>query len=414
LDPHVPEDTDIPVAHLGFPETRARERPFRSLLRLGLPDRRMTALLRACLYSGEEGRRAWSVAEEHIEELSIALKHDLRDAKNLVPLLAAAEVRNVTSADRSIRTLLRTGLVREELRITVFRRILRSVLSILREGREPFALTGGSAAMHTLYDPVGPRHTHGIDILTTASGVQAGSAALTAAGFQLQESSDVGVRITRHETGLPIRLRSTLTPWLPAEFDSMMLLRRAEPCTIAGGQVLVLTASDTLMDICATGFDPAQRDGSLWVCDGWLLLKQRVDLDWQSVLAVSNEARLADFVWAALDFLVRDLDAPVPGQVLESLQTQALPPTALARDVVLRHLRASVGWRRMAGAVGSWRRQVSMAGRLAVPSVEYMRGTRPVSHNVLLPWHYALRVLRFLKGVIGGATAGFTHRGAAI
>jgi hypothetical protein len=374
----------------------------------------MTALLRACLYSGDEGRRAWSVAREEIEELSVALKQDLRDAKNLVPLLAVAEVRNATSADRPVRTLLRTGLVREELRIAVFRKVLRAVLSILRETRAPFALTAGSAAMDTLYDPVGPRHTHGIDILTSARGVHAGAVALTAAGFRLLASSEPGVSITQHETGLPVRLRSTLSPWLPPEFDSMALLRRAEQCSIAGERVPVLTASDALVDICATAFDPAQRDGSLWVCDGWLLLKQRAELDWESVLAVSSETRLADFVWAALDFLARELDAPVPDRVLESLEGHALPPTPLARDVVLRHLRATIGWRRMAGTVGSWGRQVSIAGRLAIPSVEYMRRTRHVAHNILLPWHYALRMLRFFKGAVGGAAAGLTERGAVL
>ncbi len=364
------------------------------VLRTALPAERERALVRACLLSGDEGREAWHGASSVLDTLVEALKQDLQIARSLVPLLAAAQSRNQVSLESATQTVLRTAWVREELRQEVFEDVVAQVDSVLSAAGIPYVLVGGVAALATVYDALGVRHTHGIDLAVHEREVDGAREALAKAGLTPHPKPAPNRRrpcIVKHETGVPVTLWNTSLREL-GSVRIETIERRATHGQLAGRAVPVLAADDALLHACVSGLDATYLDGLLWACDGWLIADRRV-IDWDRLAASARAAGIGLPAWVVLDWLATHLNANVPAAVLAALQKAAGETAPAVRDLLLYWTRERVGVGPMFRAAPTRRDRWSLLMRVLFPSPAYMRLARPGASGVSLPGHYAARLV---------------------
>ncbi len=121
-------------------------------LRVILPNRERTELLRACLLSGAAGRRAWEAWCERTGDPRTTFEDDQTGLKGLLPLVQAALERNGVTDDRPMLTYARAARLREELRSKVYRDICGRVLAALAAADEPVIALKACVVAETAYE----------------------------------------------------------------------------------------------------------------------------------------------------------------------------------------------------------------------------------------------------------------------
>jgi hypothetical protein len=295
--------------------------------RSSLPLGEETLLLRACLYSGEEGRRAWDEARPLWERQTYAVKSNVKNGRwpvtSLWPLLLAALRRNGITPDRELLTLLRTAYLREELRAKVYRRICGEALSRLAAAGIPTIVLKGAALAETVYpDPV-LRHCHGIDILIRPEHRVPAAGLFSSAGFTATEAADIGPARFQHRSGLPLALHSGLMARSHDSLPVAELWSRSCSQIIAGTSTGVLSPGDNLIHAC---LQPSleNRRSPRWSCDAWFIIHGFPALDWTLLWDIVRRNHLELPLSGAVRYLAEELRAPFQADFLACLRAAAV------------------------------------------------------------------------------------------
>ena len=257
-------------------------------LRVILPGEEPTALLRACLLSGEAGRRAWEAWRERTNDAKKIFEDDDTGLKGLLPLVQAALERNGITGDKPLLTYLRAARLREELRSKVYRDICGRVLSALAAADLPFIALKACVVAETAYETPAVRHCHAVDLL-----VRDGDMARTAGILAAQDFARARMQLApgldhvsyQHSSGLPLELHSRLFHIPYYEPPMGEILARSRPKTIAGAATHVLSPADNLLHVCGHAAGVRARTNLRWASDAWHIIDRPRDLDWQGLLS---------------------------------------------------------------------------------------------------------------------------------
>ena len=361
------------------------------------PSERHTLFLRACLYSGDAGRRAWVELTRQAPLAELLRDPSLR-ARRLAPLLFAAVRHQPDLVDEASQTVLRTSYLREQNRSKVYLRGCGLALAALERARIPLLVFRGAALAEPVYGDPALRHSHDVDILVAADDIDRAAQILSTQEFSLRgpEQTDSDIVTLAHESGLPIVLHSRLFQVSYYQSDWDGLWARSEPVRVAGCEVRTLAPSDALLIACYGVLHRDRLSGLTWACDAYHLMRRFPALDWSEFLRLAHDSGTELPAYLALSYLKTALQAPVPVEVLAPLERAAEQVTPVARDVALATLRRGPhsGVRTLLRAPTGWRLKVAELRSLVLPSTGYLRWAYRVQHPLLVPLYYPRRILR--------------------
>jgi hypothetical protein len=388
---------------LRWPWLMARKTPVRpalsDTLSVILPTSEQTSFLRACLHSGEMGRRAWQAWREQNGE-SVRLLEKRRPAvKSLLPLLFYALRRNGVAVEPALLTVLRTAYVQEELRGRTYRRILGDVLELLAmEGVAPIVLKGAALAS-TVYPDPALRHSHDIDLLVKDRELSDAADAVPLAGFRVLSrriGSHAAAVELEHVSGLPLHLRTR--PFRIPHHNALSadFWHRSREAPSDGRPMRVLSPADNLLHVC--GLASSRTSHSLrWVSDAWYIVHSRADLDWEVVVRDARQGQLALPLYVILRYLAADMQAPIPTPILDRLADAASHTSMAARETALYGARVGGGgtFRNLLRQSRSWRSRARLVQWMLAPSPGYIRWIHGAGGCWPLALHYLYRPLRY-------------------
>jgi hypothetical protein len=291
-----------------------------------LPTDHQGMLLRACLYPRDRARPAWVQWLNHKDMPESRFVGDDGALKSIRPLVAEAVRRHGLDLDEKNQTYLRSAFLREELRNNVFRRVCRELLSALNENGIPFVVLKGVALAETVYESPVLRHCHDIDLLVQEENRALAADVAARVGFNggsvpLLRDGVLHFRMD-HQSGLPLELHCGLfrIPYYRARLAD--LWASSSTCQIAGCDARILSTSDNLLHVCGHGFYWWGSRSLRWLCDAWLLMEKRPNLDWERFLAKAKQHRLVLPMAVTLGYLAEELGALVPETVLQHLRSR--------------------------------------------------------------------------------------------
>lgn len=372
-----------------------------------LPTKQQTLFLDACLSSKEQGRQAWTMWRESVDDPIRFLGQRKQGCKSLLPLLFAALNRNEIQVEKSLLTYLRTAYIMEETRNVTFRKISRSVFaSFKKEGIQAIALKGTALADLVYENPV-LRHCHAIDIFIGEADPFSAIRLLSSLKFELQgkmPDPNWSKFELYHVSDLPVVLHRQLfrIPLYNTEFGD--LWARSEEKSISDTGMRVLSVSDNLLHLWGDAACSAEQGSLGWVCDSWLIINNCGNLDWDYLLHCATRRHLTLPLSVILSYLAEQLHAPIPARVLQQVHTSALGSAAIACDAALFGARVSArgGFKNLFRMTRNWRSRVSLLRWMILPSLSYLRWIEPTTPAWMLPLFYFYRPVKYMGHVIRG------------
>jgi hypothetical protein len=366
-----------------------------------VPGEKQTDLLRACLHAGESQAASWRRFQGSGPSFLELLKADRPDLKRIAPLLFQALRTEPGMLDATLSTVLRSSYLREQLRSQEVDRICQLVLSTLEGSGVRFILLRGVAYGATLYPEPALRHSHDLNLLVEESELAAAGEALYRTGRFVAPPAPAGsdALLLFHRSSLPVLLHRRLFRLSHYRLDWRELSARSEVAGVVGRPARLLAPADALLHTCYQLLHRPRLSPLVWACDGYRIVSERGDLDWDALLATAERSRATLPAYVALGYLKHRLDAPVPAEILRSLASAADRTAPIDRDVALLALRAR-GRPAMRGLLHrplGWRDRVAALRWLLFPSPEYLRWAYGVSRPELLPLYYVGRGARYLS-----------------
>ena len=366
-----------------------------------LPTATETALLRACLFTGTAGRRAWDVWQQETSGVD-GIAALAGSVKALIPLIQRAAARNGALVEGAARMALSAGSFREELRTKTYRRICAEVLGELASEDIPVVVLGGAALADSVYaDPI-LRHCHDLDLLLHQRDLARAERLLTDrkdfASSSPPRTETVNDITLTHASALPVELHSRLLaiPWYPVPLAEVWA--RARGHIVNGMPASILSPADNLLHVCARVSSEPRRPSLRWVCDSWFIVDRHPDLDWDVLIDCAARSHLALPLSVALTYLAREMALAVPSTVLDQIYAAAARTDRIRREVALHCARASGrgSLRTLIRTSRSWRARGAVIQWMLVPSPAYVRWVEPIRRWWELPIRYVQRPLRYL------------------
>ena len=359
-----------------------------------LPGPDETRLLRAILHRGDTAHASWQAFQDGLRDLPSLFRTDTGNRKRLSPLLLDSIRENRLDADPKLLTILKTATLREELRVSIVRRIAGEVYEALRARDIPFVVLKGGALVESVYADPTWRHAHDIDLLLPPGTVDLAAAAVTEVG--LREAPrlawDQG-RDFRHTTELPFLLLSRLyrVPFYRAPFEDLQTRTRTLTRDVLG-TFQVLDPTDALLHCLGHASYCPGRSNLLWVVDAWMLLHHS-EVDWDAFERRMAEMRLEVPVATMVRYLADEIDAPIPVEAIERTTSAFSSANALRRDVALFGARQAS--RQHPGLRGrpplTWRGRLKLLRWELVPSPAYLDWAYGHPPRLALPGIYLAR-----------------------
>jgi hypothetical protein len=379
--------------------TSATRPPLCDSLSVILPTPEQTALLRALLLSGEEGRQAserWLKQRQGAEN---SFPGEL--SKSLLPLLSAAVRRNGVGVDGPFLTVLRSAALREELRTKTYRRICHEVLSALTAAEIPIVALKGAVLADTVYSGPALRHSHDIDILLGEPDPSRAIGLVSSLGFappkeklgpgwqdlRLEHESGLSLVFHRHFFRIPLYNTAAAEMWA-----------RSQTQVITGVPVRTLSPADQLLHVCGHAASCASRESLRWVCDAWFLIGRYGELAWDVGLDCAVRNRLALPLSVTCGYLAEELRAPIPATFLRRLYTAASRATTVECEVALWGARAGArgGYKNLLRASEDWHTRAFVLKWMVFPSPAYLCSAQLLRHPWQLPFYHLSRPLRYI------------------
>ena len=381
-----------------------------------LPTVEQTWLLRTCLNSGEVGANAWRIWQERVGDPKKALADDRLDVKWMLPLLYHALRRDGVVVDTALLPYLRTAYFREELRSQAFRQICQQVLAALVAAGIPLLVLNGTALADMVYGDWALRHCHALDVMVAAGELARAVRTLQAAGLSPGGGSPdarAGAVRLQHQSGVPVTLHRDLFPLPYYRAPLSEMWERSLAHRIAGNPVRVLAPADTLVHVCGQASCSRIRDKLEWVCDAWYVVNDGAHLDWDLLLDSTLRCHLALPLSVMLGYLVDELSAPIPAQVLQRLMAASVHAPVVAREAALSGARTGRHGtlKNLLSQTQSWLGWGIVLKWMVFPSPSCLRWTYAVRSRWLLPVYYLYRPLHYIaRRVIGAFRRSAVHK----
>jgi hypothetical protein len=365
-----------------------------------VPSEAETALLQACLHSGESARHGWQCWRGRPGASPAEVCSALAKSRTLLPLLERSAARNDLDLGRDVLPYLRAVALREELRAARYRMIAADAITALdRAGTDPWVVRGAALAA-TAYESWPLRHCHDLDLLVDAQALEGAVAALDGAGFRQVAgvAASCTDSVVEHPSGLQVALHTR--PFALAYYAADDAFRRGgQHVAIEGLLVAAPSPEATLVHVLGHATYSSSRRNLRWVADAWHILSRPDELDWEDVQARIAAHRLALPVSVLLDYLAA-FGMAVPPGALTRLRERAARADRVAEDVALGGITSAMQgdvlgiWR----STRSWRARLRLARWAVAPTPTYVRETFGVPGDWRLPFCYLYRPARFLGG----------------
>lgn len=305
-----------------------------------LPGHDETLLLRAILHRGDDALRAWAEFRERVPELPSIFRTDTGNRKRLSPLLLDSVRHNDLETDAPLRTVLKTATLREQLRSKIYREIAGEVIDALGDAGLDVAVVKGAALAETAYAEPHLRHAHDIDVLVADDDLHDAARVVRSLGFREAGPVARGQGLDlRHGTDLPVLLLTRLfrIPFYRGRLDDGSLRTRRVPGPGVRSARIPDPVDALLIALGHASYCP-NRSNLLWAVDAWMLVHGTPAVDWTLLPGRAREMRVELPVATMLDYLARELGAPIPDGIVEAVR----PPASgqgfdggLRRDVAL-------------------------------------------------------------------------------
>jgi hypothetical protein len=368
-----------------------------------LPTEYQTQLLRFCLHQGPSAGQAWEEWLRRGGKPEDLLRLGSRSVRGLNVLLAEAlHGHHIPQTDTAFQ-ILRMGALKEKLRTDAYRRTLADTLEALRRAGISFMVLKGAALADTAYVRPEQRHCHDIDLLVRREDFSRARESVQELGFRPAAEgllSDDHIALV-HANELPLELHAVPMRLAGSEPLAPLFRRDAQTARIADIPTDIPAPHHRLLQVLAIWLYSPKRYNLRWVADAWFVLKDSPDLDWDALIAAAHQGQVSLSLAVALDYLARDLDAPIPAHAIERLaKASHLEP--LGRDNALYALWTTT--RRDLGAV-NW----LLGGRhlrrpvlrwLFMPTRAYLVSAYGTENCGALVCMCARRILKYLGGRI--------------
>jgi len=333
-----------------------------------LPEPGQILLLRAALGQGVGAARAWEEWEREN-----GLDRPDEGSYRLLPLV----YRNLTGQGYAgpqwniLRGIHRSVWSRNQ---HLFHHV-RPLIEELRAGGVPLLLCKGVALALTLYPDAGCRPMRDIDILVPSVHGATVLQRLENAGWvplnwrprRLDEAflhyrhamdleASGGSRVDLHWHALNLCCHDSADGPFWAH---------AQPIEFVGLPLRTCHSTEHLLQACANGVVWSPVPPVRWAADAVLLLRGPDAIDWMRLVETADRLAIAPYVCSALAFLRRELDAPVPADVL--LRLEKMPVSASVRAEFARETAPHdprTAWQDLLSLYARWRR--SLGGAAAV------------------------------------------------
>ncbi len=220
---------------------------------------------------------------------------------------------------------------------------LRKLLRTFRDQRIPCLPLRGLALAERLYGSVPPRPMGDIDLLVRKEDLHRVQAQFRELGFSEMDRRPGFAAAFSYtlkffvERSLMVIVEPHWTIAYPPFIDKLdmeAVWSRCVPARVVGEQTLSLGREDLLVHLC---LHLTHRDDApfLWLFELDRYLRQESDaMRWELVLSVSREVGVERLVGYALNEVVTKFEAPVPADVIDSLDGRSGQTRPLARRLV--------------------------------------------------------------------------------
>jgi hypothetical protein len=362
------------------------------------PDR--ASLLRVCLFEGGAWQTAWTAWLSEVHDPKSAFAGRDEGLKGLLPLLLVAARRSDATVDPGFLTHIRTAYFRESIRFERYAAVCREVSAMLSGASVESVVLRGSALAASVYPEVAVRHSGGLTLwVKNVEQMTRAREVLIKNGSTQPEAAEKGATSVtlEHSSRMRIVLQTDLFPMAyynpPHEEIWARTLRR----NLAGTEARVLSAADSLLEVCGRTSISEDRRTLRWACDAWLLIQKDPSLDWDVLVATAVRSGLALPLLVTLEYLSTALDARVPADVLTQLG-DAVRRDPLGCELAIRSLQRaqSLSLTDVIFRPAGWLSRASLARRLLLPSPQFMRWRDGLREDAPVRWLYLRRLKAFL------------------
>jgi len=369
------------------------------ILSMLLPTEPQTLFLRACLWSGGEGCRAWLNWCETVSDTRDMLRQKEFGVKGLTPLLYYNLQKNEVAIESSLLTFFRTAQIYEEKRTKVFHEICQKVLAELTRAKKRFLVVKGAALADTAFEKPSLRHCHDLDLVLEDSEPREILALIEFLDFALSTrniSSEWENLTLVHKDGLPVSLHRNFFGISLYNQGQKEMWARCEGKLVADVPCQVLSPADALLHVCGQAFVSGHSTLPTWASDSWAIILRFPDLNWEQLIACARQSHLALPMFVMLGYLAEKLQAPIPSQVLVNLGKAA------SQSIVGQEIALSIGRKFKNGGVKgllrkakNWQSRLSILKWMILPSLDYIRWTNPHTVAWALPFLYVSRPVKY-------------------
>jgi Uncharacterised nucleotidyltransferase len=358
-----------------------------------------TALLAACLHTGQCARDAWARWRSSRDAADDMLGSELAPTRSLLPLLARSVMRNRLDVEARVLAHVRAAVLHEELRAGRFRQIAAEMLAALERAGACAFVTRGAALAATVYGDWSLRHCHDLDLLVPAEHLADAAGALSERACVPIGSRAATGALLRHASGLQIALHTR--PFAVAFYDVALdgFVESAQSIIVEGVPARTLSPEAMLVHVLGHATYSSRRGNLRWVTDAWHLLARHPDINWSDIAARLDACRITLPVSILLAYLA-GFGMPVPPELVERVRQRASAAAPVAQDVALGGALAarSGDLRSLWRSSGSWRSRARFARWMLAPMPGYVRSAFPATSAWLVPLCYLYRPFRFIAG----------------
>jgi hypothetical protein len=370
------------------------------VLSMLLPTEPQTLFLRACLWSGEDGCRAWVNWCDTVSDTRDMLRKREFGVKGLTPLLYHNLQENEVTIEPSLLTFFRTAQIYEEKRTKVFREICQNVLIALNRAKKRFLVVKGAALADTAFEKPSLRHCHDLDIVLEDSDPRGILALIASFGFTLSTrniSSEWENLTLVHQDGLPVSLHRNFFGISLYNRSQKEMWARCEGKLVADVPSQVLSPADALLHVCGQAFVSGHSTLPTWVSDSWAIIVRFPDLNWEQLIASARQSHLVLPMFVMLGYLAEKLEAPIPSQVLGDLG-RAASKSIIGQEIALSIARKfkNGGVKGLLGKTKNWQTRLPIFRWVIFPSLGYLRWANPHTVAWALPFLYVSRPVKYL------------------
>jgi hypothetical protein len=207
---------------------------------------------------------------------------------------------------------------------------IRPAIAALRAAGMDLLLLKGAALAASYYDAPALRPMDDVDIVVDQADVLRALEILAANGWQASTAATADLLRFRHAVqcigpdGCQVDLHWHVLHEAPSGAADAVLRRRLESRDFLGTSVRELEPTALLFVVIVHGVCWNRETPIRWIADAMMILRRRgAEIDWAHLAHLGVTLQLAERLRLGLHYLVAHFDAPVPANLLQSLDAHA-------------------------------------------------------------------------------------------